>query len=56
MQIRIRHLSTTAPETVQGATRTFAVPIENMAIYHCGFDIVVAQELLYGSGIIPVLQ
>jgi hypothetical protein len=45
-----------APETVRRATYAFAAPIENMVIDHRGFDIVVAQEFLYGSDIIPVLQ
>ncbi len=52
MQIRIRHLSRAAPETVQRATHAFAAPIEKMGIDHRGFDIVVAQEFLYGSDII----
>ena len=52
MQIRIRHLSRAAPETIQRATHAFAAPIENMGIDHRGFDIVVAQEFLYGSDII----
>ena len=34
MQIRIRHLSKAAPETVQRATHAFAAPIENMGIDH----------------------
>ncbi len=46
MHIRIRHLSRAAPETVQRATHAFAIPIENMGIYHRGFDIVAAQEFL----------
>ncbi len=52
MQIRIRHLYRAAPETVQRATHAFAAHIENMGIDHRGFDIVVAQEFLYGSDII----
>ncbi len=56
MQIRIRHLSTAAPEPVQRAANTFAAPIENMGIDHRGFDIVVAQEFLYGSDIITVIH
>jgi hypothetical protein len=52
MQIRIRHLYRAAPETSQGAMHAFAVPIENMGIDPRGFDIVVAQEFLYGSDII----
>jgi hypothetical protein len=42
MQIRIRHLSRAALETVQRATRAFAAPIEDMGIDHRGFDILVA--------------
>jgi hypothetical protein len=56
MQIRIRHLYRAAPETVQRATHAFAAPIENMYIDHRGFDIVAAQEFLYGSDIINVLH
>jgi len=54
MQIRIRHLSRAAFETIQRATHAFAAPIEDMGIDHRGFDILVAQEFLYGSDIIPV--
>jgi hypothetical protein len=56
MQIRIRHLYRAAPETAQRATHAFAGPIENMGIDHRGFDIVAAQEFLYGSDIINVLH
>ncbi len=56
MQIRIRHLYRAALETVQRATHAFADPIENMGIDHRGFDIVAAQEFLYGSDIITVLH
>jgi hypothetical protein len=56
MQIRIRDLYRAAPETVQRATHAFTAPIENMCIDHRGFDIVAAQEFLYGSDIINVLH
>jgi hypothetical protein len=42
MQIRIRHLSRAALETVQRATHAFAAPIEDMGIDHRRFDILVA--------------
>ncbi len=56
MRIRIRPLSRAAVETIQRATHAFAAPVENVGIDHRGFDILVAQEPLYGSDIITVIH
>lgn len=56
MPIRIRHLSRAAFETIQRAARAFAAPVENVSTDHRGFDILVAQEFLYGSDIITVIH
>jgi hypothetical protein len=56
MQIRIRSLFRAVFETIHRAAHTFAPLIEDMGIYHSGFDILVAQEFLYSSDIVSVLQ